>query len=122
MKEGSLLLVVIKSEGGGDTLFLLRKVNDHFESLDSMLCGFVQMKGKYQLTSMDPLELENLSAWADLKQKEAGRRPFWWGGKGKQDFGWRTVSVRSFLGITEPAFRVFKREVNIRAQENFFGL
>jgi protein-L-isoaspartate(D-aspartate) O-methyltransferase len=124
MKEGSLLLVVIKSEGGGDSLFLLRKVNGHFESLDSMLCGFVQMKGKYQLTSMDPLELETLPEWPRLKEKAVGRRPFWWGGKGKQDFGWRTLSIRSFLGITEPAFRTFKPSGGVieAQQENFFGL
>jgi protein-L-isoaspartate(D-aspartate) O-methyltransferase len=124
LKEGGLLLVVIKSEGGGDNLFLLRKVNDHFESLDSMLCGFVQMKGKYQLTSLDPLELEKLLEWSELKQKAVGERPFWWGGKGKQDYGWRTLSVRSFLGITEPFFRTFKSGSGaMRAQEeNFFGL
>ncbi len=124
MKEGGLLLVVIKSEGGGDSLFLLRKVNDHFESLDSMLCGFVQMKGKYQLTSMDPLELEKMPEWSELKQKQIGVRPFWWGGKGKQDFGWRTLGVRSFLGIIEPFFRTFQTGSGAmrRQEENFFGL
>jgi len=47
IKEGGLFLVVIKSEGGGDTLVLLRKEHDHFESIDSVPCGFVQMRGKY---------------------------------------------------------------------------
>ncbi len=124
IKEGGLLLVVIKSEGGGDSLFLLRKVKEHFESIDSMPCGFVQMKGKYQLTSLDPVELDKLPEWSELKQKPVGTRPFWWGGRGKQDFGWRTLSVRSFLGIVEPMFRAFKTgSGNMRAQEeNFFGL
>jgi hypothetical protein len=124
MKEGGLLLVVIKSEGGGDSLFLLRKVQEHFESMDSMLCGFVQMKGKYQLTSMEPLELEKLPEWSELRQKAIGARPFWWGGKGKHDFGWRTLSVRSFLGITEPFFRTFTTGSGTmrRQEENFFGL
>jgi protein-L-isoaspartate(D-aspartate) O-methyltransferase len=124
IKEGGLLLVVIKSEGGGDNLFLLRKADHHFKSIDSMPCGFVQMKGRYQLTSLDPLELEKLPEWEELKQKAIGSRPFWWGGKGKLDFGWRTLSVRSFLGIIEPTFRVFKTgSGNMRGQEeNFFGL
>src|SRR6266403_5776640 len=34
MKEGGLLLVGIKNEGGGDNLFLLRKTADHFESVE----------------------------------------------------------------------------------------
>ncbi len=124
IKEGGLLLVVIKSEGGGDSLFLLRKVKDHFESLDSMPCGFVGMKGRYHITSLEPVELEKLPAWSELKQKITGTRPFWWGGKGKQDFGWRTLSVRSFLGIIEPMFRAFKIQGGDSPllEEYFFGL
>jgi protein-L-isoaspartate(D-aspartate) O-methyltransferase len=48
VREEGLLLVVIKTPGGGDSLFLLRKTGDHFESLKSMPCGFVQVRGKYQ--------------------------------------------------------------------------
>ena len=110
IKEGGLFLVVIKSEGGGDTLFLLRKEHDHFESMDSMPCGFVQMRGKYQLDSLKPIQLEELPEWSELKNKLINTRPFWWGGKGKEDFPWRTLGIRSFLGITEPSFRAFKTE------------
>src|SRR5262249_33844858 len=38
IKPDGLLLVVIKSEGGGDTLFILKKVEDHFESMEAMQC------------------------------------------------------------------------------------
>jgi hypothetical protein len=115
---------VIKSEGGGDTLVLLRKEPDHFESIDSMACGFVQMKGKYQLDSLKPIPLEDLPEWPDLKDKLIHTRPFWWGGKGKEDFPWRTLGVRSYLGITEPTFRAFKMkrpEGQIR-ERHYFGL
>jgi len=124
MKENGLLLIVIKSEGGGDSLFLLRKVQEHFESILSMPCGFVQMRGRYQLRSMEPIRLEKLPEWSELKQKPIGSRPFWWGGKGKLDFAWRTLGVRSFLGITEPLFRGFKTESsNPQTREDyFFGL
>jgi len=38
--------------------------------------------------------------------------------------GWRTLGIRSFLGITEPAFRAFKTvKADTRARaEHFFGL
>jgi protein-L-isoaspartate(D-aspartate) O-methyltransferase len=108
IKEGGLFLIVIKSEGGGDTLFLLRKGHDHFESIESMPCGFVPMKGKYQLDHLKPIQLEELPEWAELKEKPIRTRRFWWGGKGKENFSWRTQGIRSFLGITEPSFRAFK--------------
>lgn len=123
IKDGGLLLAVIKSEGGGDTLFLLRKKHDHFESMEAMPCGFVQMRGKYQLENLKPIELETLPEWSELKQKQVAARPFWWGGKGKHDFPWRTLAIRSFLGITEPFFRAFKVESNEHLREQYyFGL
>jgi hypothetical protein len=121
IKEGGLFLVVIKSAGGGDTLVLLRKEHDHFESIDSMACGFVQMKGKYQLDSLKPISLGDLPEWPDIKDKLIHTRPFWWGGKGKEDFPWRTLGVRSYLGITEPSFRAFKTERQ-DPRFNYFGL
>ena len=123
IKEGGLLLIVIKSEGGGDTLFLLRKEHEHFQSIEALPCGFVQMRGKYQLDSLKPIQLEELPEWSELKNKLINTRPFWWGGKGKQDFPWRTLGIRSFLGITEPSFRAFKTEKNEHLRElHYFGL
>jgi protein-L-isoaspartate(D-aspartate) O-methyltransferase len=124
MKEGGLLLVVIKSEGGGDTLFLLRKAQEHFESMESMPCGFVQMKGKHQLDHLSPIPLGELPEWPKLQHKPIHKRFFWWGGKGKWDFPWRTMGIRSFLGITEPSFRAFKEEKqeDQPRDKQFFGL
>ena len=123
IKEGGLLLIVIKSEGGGDTLFLLRKEHENFQSIEALPCGFVQMRGKYQLDSLKPIQLEELPEWSELKNKLINTRPFWWGGKGKQDFPWRTLGIRSFLGITERSFRAFKTEKNEHLREqHYFGL
>jgi protein-L-isoaspartate(D-aspartate) O-methyltransferase len=123
IKEGGLLLIVIKSEGGGDTLFLLRKEHEHFQSIEALPCGFVQMRGKYQLDSLKPIQLEELPEWSELKNNLINTRPFWWGGKGKQDFPWRTLGIRSFLGITERSFRAFKTEKNEHLREqHYFGL
>ena len=124
IKEGGLLLIVVKSEGGGDTLFLLRKTHEYFESIDSMPCGFVQMRGKYQLENLKPIQHEELPEWSELKNQPVHTRRFWWGGKGKWDLPWRTMGVRSFLGITEPSFRAFKTETQNEGtrDEHYFGL
>jgi protein-L-isoaspartate(D-aspartate) O-methyltransferase len=124
IKQDGLLLVVIKSEGGGDTLFILRKVGDHFESTDSMQCGFVQMTGRYQINSLEPICLEMMPEWSSLENQELSRTPFWWGGKGKDSFMWRTLGIRSFLGIMEPHFQAFKTRKTeaMPYEEHYFGL
>src|SRR5919108_2800559 len=124
MKDGSLLLAVIKNEGGGDNLFLLRKTADHFASLASMPCGFVQLRGKYQISSLEPVTVDTLPEWTELQQQEIAKTPFWWGGKGKAGFVWRTLGIRSFLGITEPLFRAFKTDKAAEQprEEHYFGL
>jgi protein-L-isoaspartate(D-aspartate) O-methyltransferase len=124
IRDGGLLLIVIKNEGGGDNLFLLRKTADHFESLASEPCGFVQLRGQYAIKSLEPIPLELLPEWSELRQQEISRTPFWWGGKGKEGLMWRTLGIRSFLGIAEPTFRAFKTEkAETRARaDHFFGL
>jgi protein-L-isoaspartate(D-aspartate) O-methyltransferase len=124
IQDRGLLLIVIKNEGGGDNLFLLRKTADHFESLESEPCGFVQLRGKYAIKSLEPIPLEMLPEWFELQQQEISKVPFWWGGKGKGGLVWRTLGIRSFLGITEPTFRAFKTaKADTRARaEHYFGL
>ena len=124
IKDGGLLLLVIKNEGGGDTLVLLRKVGDHFESLKAMPCAFVQLRGKYQLDHLEPVTVDTLPEWAELQNKEVVRMPFWWGGEGVESFLWRTLGIRSFLGITEPRFRTFKTAKTDppSQEEHYFGL
>lgn len=124
LREGGLLLVVIKTEGGEDTLFLLRKTDNHFESLGSHSCGFVQLRGRYQFENLEPAVLETaMPEWAELQGKEIGKRRFWWAGKGKVG-EWTRLGIRSFLGITEPAFRAFKTpKLDQQAiEQHYFGL
>jgi protein-L-isoaspartate(D-aspartate) O-methyltransferase len=124
LREGGLLLVVIKTEGGEDNLFLLRKTGNHFESLESQPCGFVQLRGRYQFENLEPTVLERaIPEWAELQGKEIGKRRFWWGGKGKVG-EWTRLGIRSFLGITEPAFRAFKTaKLDQQAiEQHYFGL
>jgi len=124
MAEGGLLLAVIKNQGGGDNLFLLRRTTDHFASLESMPCGFVQLRGKYSIESLEPITVEALPEWSELRHQEVSRTPFWWGGKGKDGVVWRTLGIRSFLSITEPFFHAFKTAKTDRRprEEHYFGL
>ncbi|MFK7806036.1 MAG: protein-L-isoaspartate O-methyltransferase [Anaerolineae bacterium] len=124
IKEGGLLLIVIKNGGGGDCLMLLRKVDDHFESLDSLPCGFVPMRGKYEVTDLAPITLDQLPNWENLKDNQVSKIPFWWGSKGKSGMMWATIGIRSFLEIIEPSFKIFK-EAGAKDHEvgkQFFGL
>lgn len=107
IRHGGLMLVVIKNAGGGDNLFLLERVDDHFESRHAMPCGFVQLTGKYKIDSLDPIPIDALPQWSELRHREVGRRAFWWG-EGREWFMWQTAGIRSFLGVTEPLFRAFK--------------
>lgn len=122
MKNGSLLLTVIKNEGGGDNLFLLRRTDDHFESLESMTCSFVQMTGRYRVTDLDPIPLNALSEWTELKANKVANRKYWWGFKSGPEM--KTLGIRSFLGITEPFFQTFKTENTgeYSREVQYFGL
>ena len=124
LKAGGLLLTVIKNEGGGDNLFLLQKFDDYFESSYSQPCGFVQMSGKHKIDSLDPIPVETLPEWRELQGQEIARRPFWWGGKGRDWFMWQTVGIRSFLGVIEPTFRAFKttKAHPLATEYHYFGL
>jgi hypothetical protein len=110
LKESGLLLSVIKVEGGGDTLVVLRKNGDHFESVSTMTCAFVQLRGRYQLEGLEPIALDTLPGWTDLQHREVSRRRFWWGGGGSDWFTWNTLGIRFFLAISEPRFRAFKSQ------------
>src|ERR1039458_127160 len=124
LKDGGLLMAGIKLEGGGDSLFVLRKTNNHFESVDSMPCAFVQLRGKHQMEGLDPVVLNTLPEWPELQEQEVSRTRFWWGGKGPESFAWRTIGIRFFLGISEPHFRAFKTEKTAGRplEDHYFGL
>lgn len=121
IKEGGLLLVVIKVEGGADNLFLLQKKGEHFESVNSSPCKFVPMTGKYNLDSFDPIHLEDLPEWAELQTKEISKTSFWWGFK-EAGFIWLTMPIRFFLSIREPLFQTFQSLKTDSEPENFFGI
>jgi protein-L-isoaspartate O-methyltransferase len=110
IKEGGHLLMVLKKPGFGDTLYLFRKVADHFESIDSMACSFVQMKGKTEMPELAPIVVDSLDFWEEIKGTEVTTRPFWCGGKSTNNaqFILKTTGLVSYLGIAEPLFTTFE--------------
>jgi protein-L-isoaspartate(D-aspartate) O-methyltransferase len=60
IEPGGLLLMVVKSHGESDTLFLLEHVGDHFESRAYLSCAFVPMTGTHQLDQLASAALEPL--------------------------------------------------------------
>ncbi len=124
IKNGGLLLVVIKNEGGGDTLFLLRKNVDHFASLKSVTCFFVPVTGKYRIDGLDPVVLETMPEWAEFKDQKPHVRNFWWSVKGKMYYEGKTVGMRSYLSVSETLFKTFKTTGigQQSVEERYFGL
>jgi protein-L-isoaspartate(D-aspartate) O-methyltransferase len=104
VKEGGILLFVLKNKGGTDNLIRLQKMGDCFESTFSMSCGFVPMTGKYHLAEMEEDQLENLLDRHKISEFPVATRNFWWGSGSTQHFLWQTSSLRSFLSLWNENF------------------
>ena len=57
-KIGSLVLFVLKNKGGSDTLYLLKRHANYFESVYSQPCGFVPVTGKAHVKEMEEKDLK----------------------------------------------------------------
>lgn len=64
IREGGLLLFVLKNRLGSDTLLVLRKEEKFFESTYSMACEFVPMTGHYKAveSSILPLSADTMAS------------------------------------------------------------
>ncbi len=124
LKQNGQLLMVLKNKGLWDSLLLLTKKENYLESTHHSLCAFVPLKGQYDMSELDPLQLESLSIWDSLKDQLTFEQPFWWGitwnkkPTDKRKAASKIVGISSFLGITEPQFELFKDSND----EIFFGL
>jgi len=106
LKENGLLLMVLKTQGSYDCLFLLKKVENHLESISNSPCGFVPLAGDYAMTELDAVSLESLDIWKELKDQVVYEQGFWWGSN-RSSFT-KTLGITSFLAIVEPEFRMFE--------------
>lgn len=120
LKENGLLLMVLKIQGSYDCLILLKKTGNHLESISNIPCGFVPLVGKYSMSELDPINLESLKIWNELKDQVVEEQSFWWGTNfiSNRSFFSKIAGITSFLAIVEPEFKMFKGEKN----SNFFGL
>jgi protein-L-isoaspartate(D-aspartate) O-methyltransferase len=125
IKDGGLLLMVIKNKGFGDNLFLFKKVEGHFVAIDSVACAFVSMQGKYRMSELRPIDITSIPFWQEIKDEIVARKPFWCGGKSLNNraFLWKALGLISFLGIVEPSFEAFKVQGSDGDREKlFFGV
>lgn len=126
LKEGGLLLMVLKNTGFGDTLYLFKKAGDHLEAIQGSFCAFVGMQGKYEMRELRATAIGELPFWDDIQGRVAKRQSFWCGGKSQSNdhFVVKSAGFISFLGITEPWFRVFEepRREQSRLRDISYGV
>ena len=126
LKDGGVLLMVLKNIGYGDTLYLFKKTGDHLEAIQGSPCAFVGLQGKYELPELNPTDIDQLPFWADIRSTVVKKKAFWCGGKSQSNghFIGKAMGLMSFLGIVEPWFRAFEvgRQEEKRRREIFFGV
>lgn len=101
IKDGGLLLFVLKNKGGSDNLLLLKKTGNFFESVYASPCGFVPMTGKHHLPEMEEQDLSSFLKSKDIGEQVFSKKSFWWGSGSDGHFLWQTSALRSFLSLFE---------------------
>jgi protein-L-isoaspartate(D-aspartate) O-methyltransferase len=118
IKEGGLLLFILKNKGGADNLLLLKKNKDHFESKYASPCGFVPMTGKHHLSGMEEQDLSSCLRANKIEDQVISEIPFWWGSGSDEHFMWQTGALRSFLSLFENFLPIY---TDIEKDEGMFG-
>lgn len=107
LKEGGLLLAVLKIAGGGDDLVLLRKQDGLLVSQHLAPVQFVPVLGSYRSERRDGEPLTAFLEQVHLLPEPIDRMPFWWGSRLSWNMMERTEGIRSYLQLSEPGYRVF---------------
>ena len=118
VKDGGLLLFVLKNKGGADTLIRLKKSGDHFTANFAMPCGFVPMTGKYHLPEMEEEKLESILSKNQINCTPLATQNFWWGAGSSKHFLWATSALRSFLSLWNDNFCAIETD---KKDEGAFG-
>jgi protein-L-isoaspartate(D-aspartate) O-methyltransferase len=107
VKDGGLLLFVFQNKipNMADHLLVLRKVEDHFESVDMRGCSFVPLSGKYQRGPAQARPLDVALSEAKVSNVPTGTRPFW------GYFFEAMWPLCDYLSLTEPGFEVVQLAV-----------
>ena len=107
LKEGGLLLAVLKIAGGGDDLVLLKKQDGILVSQYLAPVQFVPVLGSYRSEQRDGEPLSAFLEQVHLVPEPIDRMPFWWGSRLSWNMMERTEGIRSYLQLSEPDYRVF---------------
>jgi protein-L-isoaspartate(D-aspartate) O-methyltransferase len=104
IRPGGLLLFVWKVPCGNDALVLFAREQECFVSRDVRRCDFVPMTGA-NADSGPVTKLDAFAPWPALRDRVVSRRRFPAGAG-----AFRSISLRSWLSITEPRARFFESE------------
>jgi protein-L-isoaspartate O-methyltransferase len=121
IKNGGLLLMVLKNKGGAAaTLLLLEKKKDYFQSIDSSLCDFIPMRGKFHIEGLEAKPLDQILTKNRIPLTPIDKKPFWWAGStDEENLKWNTAGLRSFLAISEPMYESIQMN---KGKKVVFGL
>lgn len=125
VKEGGVLVLVLKTKGGSDTLIKFRRTGTEFISERALPCRFVQVQGEFRLAESQPEILSKSEKLKKLWERAIPLRPFWFAGTGKNDFFWRSAAFRAFLQISEPNYYIFSDVESFSgptSEEIYFGV
>ncbi len=98
-KKDGLALFVLKSKSGTDTLYLLRRHEDFFESIYSMPCVFAPLTGAVPLKELPENDLGRFLSSHQIAKTPVARASFWWGTSHKDHFLSQTSAIRGFLSF-----------------------
>ncbi len=107
IKFDGVVLFVLKNKGGTDSLHVLVKRADHFESIYNQACGFVPVTGLSHIPEMEAKDLREFLRSVSLAETPVSSSKFWWGAEGKGYFIWQTSVLRGYLSLF-PQFQAFQ--------------
>jgi protein-L-isoaspartate(D-aspartate) O-methyltransferase len=125
LKDGGLMLFVLKNRIGGDaTLLLLEKRGGHLASRAAVPCGFVGFTGKYAEEGLNPVPLGALPGFGPIADAVVSRRPFGWSGSGDANARAMLGVLHAYLDLAYPTQFVPLTEttaVDTYGDNSFFG-
>ncbi len=107
LEEGGILEHVLKCQGGGSVLLLLRKRGRSLVSRSAHPCEFVPLTGRDRLRQLDARALEAFEPWSRVRGRTLRQRPFWLGDRDPMRFVSKTFALRTYLAVVEPQMRWF---------------
>lgn len=110
IKDGGLLLFVLKNKSGGDQLFLLEKTAGHFKSLQTFMCSFVPVTGKYGMKDQHTTPLPIFLSKNGIPNIIIHEKKFSWSEMKRIDSFREIEALNFFLSICVPEISILELE------------